>query len=103
MGNSLSDQLYSCIDSHDLPSLSHLLSSHPSLANLPLSPDSKIYPLTRAAWRGDHVICDKLIEMGAEVDQEVGNGGNTALMWAVRRRWVDVVTMLVARGAKVEI
>ena len=29
-------------------------------------------------------------------------GGSTALMWAVRRRWIDVVTMLVARGAKVE-
>jgi hypothetical protein len=40
--------------------------------------------------------------MGAEVDQKV-EGGCTALMWAVRRRWVDVVTMLVARGADVEI
>jgi ankyrin repeat protein len=41
--------------------------------------------------------------MGAEIDQKVEEGGSTALMWAVRRRWIDVVTMLVARGANVEI
>jgi hypothetical protein len=71
MGNSLSDQLYSSIDSQDLPTISLLLSAHPSLLNVPFSSDLKIYPLTRAAWRGDHVLCDKLIEMGANVDQDV--------------------------------
>ncbi|MFN9909333.1 MAG: ankyrin repeat domain-containing protein, partial [bacterium] len=93
--------MYSSIDSQDLPTLTHLLSAHPSLLNAPLSSDMKIYPLTRAAWRGDHVLCDKLIEMGANVDQDIEKGGCTALMWAVRRSWIDVVTMLLARGAKV--
>ena len=83
--------------------MSELVTLHPSLLNSPLSADCKIYPLTRAAWRGDYKLCDLLIEMGAEIDQKVEEGGSTALMWAVRRRWIDVVTMLVARGANVEI
>ena len=68
-----------------------------------MSAVSETYPLARAVWRGDFKLTNVFLELGANIDQWSVNNGQTALMWAVKRRHMDIFTLLISRGAKTEI
>ncbi len=75
--------------------------STPSIATL--SPDSLQKRFERAVWNNDVESLETLIKSGADVNGINREDGYAALHWAVERRLVQTVNVLLANGADIDV
>ena len=64
--------------------------------------ETKGTALIYAAWRGNLVCCEKLLQKGARLNARTA-WGSTALMFAAEKGRNQCVTFLIEKGAKVNI
>jgi ankyrin repeat protein len=62
-------------------------------------PSTGVPPIMAAARVGSAAVVKALLDRGADVNARESSQGQTALMWAVAQRQVDVVRLLVRHGA----
>ncbi|MEM7233936.1 MAG: ankyrin repeat domain-containing protein [Planctomycetota bacterium] len=81
-----------------------LLNAEPQLAREHSSRDGQLHgasPLHWAAHRNSVRVCERLLELGAEVNDSASDWWLTPLSWAADAASVEVVELLLARGADV--
>lgn len=77
----------------------HFLLWHGAKADEPRSPKGRTPLMITCAYYGGVSICAMLLDKGADVNA-VANDGTTALMLAAQNAKIDVVELLLKRGAK---
>lgn len=81
-----------------------MLNSFPALATAHSSEDGQLHgvsPLHWAAHRNAVELCERLIELGAVVNDSAGDWWLTPLAWAADAGSADAVDLLLRRGADV--
>ncbi|GAB0494050.1 hypothetical protein MMPV_005340 [Pyropia vietnamensis] len=97
-----------CPSAANLAALRSALATHPSLARAPLSgggANGGVTPLAEAAnvHAGAPAVVQALLDAGAPVDGVLRPGGKTPLYIAAGRACAEVVTLLLAAGANVNV
>lgn len=87
------------IDRKDTQNIRKLLQKRPDLLNHKITEKTKMTPLYRAAYNGDHATTAFLLEeCEAAINQPTENG-ETPLIAAVKRNHIRVVRYLLEHGA----
>lgn len=66
-----------------------------------MTKDSKVLPLCRAVWRGNYEMVKLLLDGGANINQ-VSELGETAALMAAKRDRLDILKLLIERGADID-
>lgn len=85
----------------DVWSVSFLL-RHGATADKPKSPKGRTPLMVACAYYSGRTICSMLIDYGADVNA-ISNEGVTALMLAAQNAKLDVIELLLSKGAKAEV
>ena len=84
----------------DLHAVKAILADDPSKLNA--LDEEKYTPLHWACMRAHWDVAEYLIEQGADLNIQGGDGG-TSLQWAVHHDNVDIVRLMVSKGAKLNV
>ena len=99
MGNkSLDKVMFSAIQENDTEKVRQLLESDQKLANVPLC-NGATSPLNRAVFNDCQAMVTMLLYKGADIDAKTKKMGRTPLMWASYRNNLDLVKLLLEKGA----
>jgi hypothetical protein len=89
------------LDNDDADAIAQLIKDDPRMLEMRTGRGDNGTPLCRAAWtNGSPKVAAKLIELGADIEVQDANWGNTPLRWSAWWGTHEVAAVLIKAGAK---